>query len=220
MRTNSSDLLLQAQAGAGGTNDIRAIKPPVEIPSGYAWLWWTLGLLLAAALLFVLWRFWRKRLARPALAPAIPPHVRARQRLQEALALLSEPRPFCILISDTLRLYLEERFALRAPERTTEEFLQDLQGTAHLTRDQKDVLADFLSRCDLVKFARDEPNEAALRDLHDAALRLVDETQYEPVGQEIGSRLPPAMGTVTSARRPLAAGAPSAERRPEMEESH
>jgi hypothetical protein len=48
-----------------------------------------------------------------------------------------------------------------------------------LTPDQKDGLGEFLKRCDLVKFARYEPREPELRDLHESALRLVEET--EPV---------------------------------------
>jgi hypothetical protein len=96
--------------------------------------------------------------------------------LEQAWRHLSDPRLFCIAVSDALRAYLEERFQLRAPERTTEEFLQDLQTTPLLTVEQKLGLTEFLQRCDLVKFARDEPTESALRELHEAALRLVDET--------------------------------------------
>ena len=120
-------------------------------------------------------------------APVIPPHERARQKLQQALQFLYEPVPFTVLVSDTIRLYLEERFTFRAPERTTEEFLHELQNSSHLTPDQKQTLGEFLSRCDLVKFARYEPTEMELRDLHAAAVRLVDET--EPQFQEPGSSI-------------------------------
>ena len=87
-------------------------------------------------------------------------------------------------MSDALRVYLEERFRFHAPERTTEEFLIELQNTNILTVQQKQSLTDFLQSCDLVKFARYEPAESALRDLHHCALRLVDETQYERVTAE------------------------------------
>jgi hypothetical protein len=159
------------------TNSLRDIKPPVEIPSGWAWLWWVLGALAIAALLAWLWRYWQKQRAMVPLIPAIPPHVRAKQKLQEALALIGQPREFCILVSDTVRWYLEERFDFHAPERTTEEFLHELQGTNLLTPDQKESLAEFLKRCDLVKFARYEPREPELRDLHESALRLIEETE-------------------------------------------
>ena len=61
-------------------------------------------------------------------------------------------------------------------ERTTEEFLYELQRSDLLTREQKDSLGGFLSGCDLVKFARYEPGEPELRELHAGALRLVEET--------------------------------------------
>jgi hypothetical protein len=163
-----------------GTNALRDIKPPVEIPSGWAWIWWTLAVLIAAAVATWGWRYWRAQRAQTPLLPVILPHVRARQKLQEALALIAQPRPFCIMVSDTIRWYLEERFSFRAPERTTEEFLYELQGTDLLTPDQKTSLGEFLQRCDLVKFARYEPGEPELRDLHDSALRLVEETEPGP----------------------------------------
>src|SRR5437867_6543839 len=160
-----------------GTNQLRDIKPPVEIPSGWLWFWCSLGALALAALGFWVWRYWQKRRAQEPLVPVIPPHVRAKRRLQEALALINQPREFCILVSDTIRWYLEERFDFRAPERTTEEFLYELRETNLLTPEQKDSLGEFLKRCDLVKFARYEPREPELRDLHESALRLVDETE-------------------------------------------
>jgi len=160
---------------------LRGIKPPVEISSGLAWLWWTLGGLAAAAALFAAWRYLQNRKKSVPIAPLVPAHVRARQKLEEALALLAQPKPFCILVSDTIRLYLEERFDFRAPERTTEEFLHELQGTDLLLPDQKDSLREFLNRCDLVKFAKYEPGEQECCDLHGAALRLVEETEPQPI---------------------------------------
>jgi len=173
---------------AAGTNNLRDIKPPVEIPSGWIWLWGSLGVLVAALLIVLVWRYWQKRRAQVAAVPLVPAHIRAKQKLQEALALLGQPREFCILVSDTIRWYLEERFEFRAPERTTEEFLYELQSTELLTRDQKESLGEFLKRCDLVKFAKYEPGEPELRDLHAAALRLIEET--EPVAAPETSSAP------------------------------
>lgn len=172
---------VQSASQVVATNDIRDIRPPVVIPSGWAWVGWLLLVLAVAAAAFFLWRWWQKRKAVQAVVPPIPPHIRAKQRLAEALALIGQPREFCIVVSDALRLYLEERFSFRAPERTTEEFLVDLKQTDLLLRDQKDSLEDFLTRCDLVKFARYEPRESELRDLHSSAVRLVEET--EPMAQ-------------------------------------
>lgn len=188
------------------TNDIRDIRPPVPLPDVWSWLPWLLAAVVLAAGAFLLWRHRRRRALSTPPAPSEPPHLRARRRLQEALALLDDPRAFCFAVSDALRGYLEERFALHAPERTTEEFLLELQYSAVLAPDQKTTLADFLQQCDLVKFARFEPGQAQLRQLHAVALRLVEET--EPVEPVASAGAPPHSGNGRSgARSAVGAGA-------------
>jgi hypothetical protein len=165
-------------------NDIHDIKPPLEISDGLAWLWWTLGALVVVTVLLLAWRHFLKRVTAASLPPPIPAHVRAKQRLAEALALLSQPKPFCILVSDTVRFYLEERFKFRAPERTTEEFLRELSNTNLLAGEQKESLGRFLESCDLVKFAKYEPGENELHELHSSAVKLVEETEPREVKLE------------------------------------
>jgi len=156
---------------------LRDIKPPIEIIN--VWLWVAIGaaalVLVAVAIGLILFFVLRKKPV--VVPPPVPPHLRAKQKLKEALDLIAQPKPFCILVSDTLRFYLEERFKFRAPERTTEEFLHELQATDRLLPDQKESLGEFLKRCDLVKFAQYEPRETELRELHDSAVRLVEETE-------------------------------------------
>jgi hypothetical protein len=188
--TKSSPTNLLQSLASPGTNDLRDIRPPVVIPSGWAWVWWTLAVLAIAALLFWAWRRWKKKRALVPAVPVIPPHVRAKQKLEEALAIIGQPKPFCILVSDTVRIYLEERFNFRAPERTTEEFLYELKGTELLATGQKDSLGEFLTRCDLVKFAKYEPGEPELRDMHGSAVRLVEETEPVVVNPESGIQNP------------------------------
>ncbi len=173
-----------ANLADSGTNALRDIKPPVEIPNPWLWVELTAGLLLLAVVLFLAWRYWQKRRAEIPPVPVVPAHIRARQKLEQALALLGQPKEFCILVSDTIRWYLEERFDFHAPERTTEEFLYELQGTNLLFPDQKSSLGDFLNGCDLVKFAKYEPGEPELRGLHGAAVRLVEETEPQALPAE------------------------------------
>jgi hypothetical protein len=193
-----TNLASHLQSATANTNDIHGIKPPVEIPNEWLWLWITLAAVFLIVLTVMAWLLLRRRQALVSLPPPVPPHVRAKQRLTEALAFLSDPNRFCTMVADTTRVYLEERFSLRAPERTTEEFLVELRTSPHLTLDQKQSLGPFLESCDLVKFARFEPTETTLRQLHDAALRLVDETQFDP----INAATPPPLPS-TSAARPV-----------------
>lgn len=170
------------QALAQDTNalvavDIRDVRPPVPLGGNWLWLCTLIAAVLLAALAVLFW-FRSRRQATPRAEVQIPPHVVALDRLRAALALIGQPEPFCVEVSQIIRAYLEQQFKLHAPERTTEEFLGELQTSALLGLDQKRTLADFLMRCDLVKFARYEPGESELRSLYDAAVRLVEETQW------------------------------------------
>lgn len=183
MVTNQTALLVATNA-----NDIRDIKPPVEIPSGWEWLWWLLAALIVLALAVWVRRWWQKRRAQVLLVPPKPAHLRAKQQLQEALALITQPKPFVVAVSDTTRYYLEERFNFDAPERTTEEFLHELRRTDLLSADQKASLSDFLQSCDLVKFAKYEPGDGVARTAW-SAVRLVEETEPPPAAR-IGKEIP------------------------------
>ena len=161
--------------------DIHDLKPPIEISDGLAWVPAALAIIVLAVAAFFFWRWWRNRKANIILPPPVPAHVRAKQKLEQALALITQPKPFVIAVSDTARAYLEERFQFHAPERTTEEFLRELGGTKLLLPEQKASLGEFLASCDLVKFAKYEPGETELRGLHSSALRLVEETEPQPI---------------------------------------
>ena len=65
-------------------------------------------------------------------------------------------------LSSIVRRYLEGRYGVRAPELTTEEFLQEARRAAGLAADQRELLTAFLERCDRVKFAgyRPDPDES------------------------------------------------------------
>jgi hypothetical protein len=153
------------------------LKPLIAIPNGWLWVIWIGSILAAGAVAWLVWRYWRKKAAAVSAVPPVPPHVRARRALEAALALLSDPKAFSIAVSGAIREYLEERFDFHAPDRTTEEFLLELQGTNLLSTDQKLSLGNFLENCDLIKFARYEPTETELRALHAASLKLVNETE-------------------------------------------
>jgi hypothetical protein len=164
--------------------DIRGLKPPIYIPDPWFWVWVTLAVLAGLAVMICIWKFWGKKAIATPIIPPIPPHERARAKLDEALALIAQPRPFCIMVSDTVRVYLEERFNFHAPERTTEEFLHELRATDLLVNQQKESLGEFLSVCDMVKFARYEPGKPELEALHQSAVRLIDETEPAPAPVE------------------------------------
>ena len=190
MNTNSA-LIVPAQAPLT-TNALppsfhNELKPLIAIPNYWLWFFCIVGLLVLVAAGWLLWRHWRKRAATLRMPPPLPPHTRARRMLDRALSLISQPKPFSFAVSGAIRVYLEERFQFHAPDRTTEEFLYELQDSRWLTPEQKQSLAEFLAACDLIKFAKYEPTETELRALHASALRLVNETEPRELPADIQS---------------------------------
>ncbi len=68
--------------------------------------------------------------------------------------------PWFVELSGIVRRYLEDRYDIAAPERTTEEFLTEAAKAAELTADHRALLSAFLDRCDRVKFAGYQPDSA------------------------------------------------------------
>jgi hypothetical protein len=190
MNTNSALIVPAPSPAATNAAPLtfhEALKPLIEIPDFWLWFIWMAAILALCAGAWLAWRYGRQKAAAVRAAPPVPPHVRARRALEAALALLSDPKAFSIAVSGAIRGYLEERFEFHAPDRTTEEFLYELQGTNLLTTEQKLSLGDFLASCDLIKFAKYEPTETELRALHTAALKLVNETEPRWAPAEIQS---------------------------------
>jgi len=183
--TNTSALILPDPNGSvdmsGEALDIRDIKGVVDVPSGNEWVFFIFALFGVAIVVFISIWIIRRHLAKSSeksvLIPPQPPHILAWNKLQSSLDLIHDADLFCTEVSLIIRVYLEGRFDLQAPDRTTEEFLFELQTSKYLDDSHKDLLGDFLSECDLVKFAKAEPPENELRRLHEAAGRLVSETQ-------------------------------------------
>ncbi len=161
-----------------------AIEAPGEpFPTPSHVLGWVAGAAAAVALAAAGVWWWRRRprAAHHADEVAVPPHVkalRALARVREApRASPAQVEAFYVEVSNVLRTYLEERFGLRAPERTTEEFLRELEGGEHLARGHRAELERFLSQCDMVKFAAFVPGEGEHLAMHALALAFVESTR-------------------------------------------
>jgi hypothetical protein len=163
-------------------NDIKDVKPPVNLPD-FWWLLWVLLILAAIAVgVYFLWRF-KKAPKAPVVPqiPQIPSWERAYQQL-EALRVENLPekglyKEFFTRVADIARHYMENRFDIHAPHMTTEEFLYDLGITGHLNDVQKLALKEFLNSCDMVKFAKYAPTIKEALANFDLAKKLVDETK-------------------------------------------
>lgn len=175
--------ILEKEANA---DDIRDIKSPVNFPVklGPYIIIGIIVLLISAGVLviFVL----KKRKVSKERVYKIPAHEAAYKRLQELqndnLPGQGKAKEYYIRLSDIVRHYLEDRFALKAPEMTTEEFLLMLKVSKTLSYEHKDLLQGFLSHCDMVKFAKYGPSGQEIDSSFESGKRLIDQTKLaEPL---------------------------------------
>ena len=166
--------------------DVEAeLNPPLgELPlivtakQASRWWWIVVGVVVLVALPILL-RYWlaARRRARRRSAYDI-----AAERLGRLLAAPhTAPREidaFFVELSAIVRRYVEDRFELRAPELTTEEFMASMRQSPDLSNDHQSLLHDFLRRADLVKFAQLMPPANDIDDSVGAARRFLDETRY------------------------------------------
>ena len=92
-------------------------------------------------------------------------------------------------ISDILRHYIEHRFDLRAPERTTEEFLIELQYTDALSESDKGDLGEFLTHCDMVKFAKYSPTTEQIQQTFDLVKSFIEKTKSDETRVDVTDAL-------------------------------
>ncbi|WP_167546727.1 DUF4381 family protein [Stieleria maiorica] len=84
---------------------------------------------------------------------------------------------FYVGLSYILRKYIEDRFEMRAPELTTEEFLSSIGQSPDFSTDHQSLLREFLRQADLVKFARAQPSRDEIARAIDHVERFLEETR-------------------------------------------
>ncbi len=166
----------------GYAQEMRDAKPPVDIPFHYASILTILLALLGGGLLWFFLRLWRRRGSKERNPPlSIDPWQKACEELEALihsdLLAKGNMKEYYLRLSGIIRRYFEKQFSVKAPEMTTEEFLIHLKGSADLTAQQKDVLKEFLTSCDIVKFARYSPSTGEVERSTQFARRLIDETK-------------------------------------------
>jgi len=160
---------------------IEDIEGVVEIPKEPSFRWaWALGVIAVVAALGT-WLWLRRRRVKELVRIFKPAHELAYERLRvlvkEDLVGAGRIKEFYERISDILRHYIEHCFSLRAPERTTEEFLYELASTNVLPESDKQNLAQFLQHCDLVKFAKHEPTSEQIQQAFDLVKAFIEKTK-------------------------------------------
>ena len=157
--------------------DIRDIKGLVPVPHDWWWLWCLLAVLVLVTVAVWLRKRRKATTSQSAFVAPLSPYdvaMRALHRLGEENPEVEE---FYTRLSDIVRRYLEGQLGLRAPERTTEEFLYETSRNHTLSSEHKELLSAFLEESDLVKFARFRPGDEDKRRAFVAAEKFVHETR-------------------------------------------
>jgi len=165
---------------SGPNAQMRDIKGPVGLPSAIIKYLIPLGLLFLV-ILGSLAGYFLKKNKEENVVPKRPAHEIALEKL-EALRLkdyISRGliKEYYTEVSDIIRHYLENRFRLKAPEMTTEEFLVSVRDAGELISEHKNLLKEFLLCADLVKFAKYAPLPDEVNSIFDSAKRFIDQTK-------------------------------------------
>jgi len=148
------------------------IVPPVDYSLIPAWVIFVASAVALSLVGLFIWyarKFFRKK------QPLRLPRDRALDALDtiEATIEKTPPYQFSIRVSDIVRRFVVEQFNLPMTRQTSVEFLNAIASAPKFGEDEKALLADFLNRCDLIKFARYEATTEESRLLLDEARRFV-----------------------------------------------
>lgn len=161
-------------------DDLRLLQAPTPL-----WVW-VLALLTLIPVTVVVVFVWRRRQANRRILSgqnvAKTAHEDALADLEAARRLISagNSKPYGIEVSRIVRRYIEIRFGIYAPRRSTEEFLMEAQFSSRLESHHRALLARFLGACDLFKFGRTHAELDELNLMHRAAEGFVRETRIVP----------------------------------------
>lgn len=161
---------------------IADIKSPHKLPGRIpAWVWIIPAIAAIAFLVgLISSKLWKNRAQIIPSAPPIPAHVLALRALEilKAKDLLEkdEYKPYYTELSLILRTYLEGRFALNAPDKTTEEVVEEMSRSIELNGAQHNILQDFMRQADEVKFAKGHPDRSTMEAAFNTTHQFVQET--------------------------------------------
>ena len=149
--------------------------------SYWKWLAW-LAVIIAA---YFIYRLWKNRASKEEVVPDIPPipaHITALKSLKqlekEQAWASQEQKTYYSDLTYTVRLYLEQRFGIKAVEHTTREILDELKY-ADISEEDKLHLRKLLSQADMIKFAKMKADADHGKDSLYKSIEFVEKTKKE-----------------------------------------
>lgn len=130
-------------------------------------------LLVAIAMLILIWVKSRKRKQGSDGKPVIPPYVLAMQALntikEEKLWQQGRVKDYYTQLTDAIRSYMEGELSIAAMEQTTSEIMEELEDHPDVDPQERRNVVELLQSADLVKFAKMLPlADESARDLNTA----------------------------------------------------
>lgn len=147
------------------------IAPPVDYSLIPTWMVFVGTFLTLTLIGGIVWLIARRKKPVPTKSPR-ERTLELLDRIEDEIEMLS-PYQFSIRVSDILRSYVTEQYNLPVTRQTSIEFLNIIKTASPFSEDEKELLKDFLDRCDLIKFARYEATMADSRLLLEEATRFV-----------------------------------------------
>jgi len=165
----------QPQAAPSPTPELAPIAPPVHVFPYPMWMVITAGVVLLLVVAAIVWAILRHIKNRPQPPPPTPRELAlaALEKLRGRISEL-EPHPFSIEVSDVLRLFVTREFRVRATQQTSPEFLAAAAASPRFSEADKALLAAFLEKADLIKFARVQATACDSEQLLEQARRFVE----------------------------------------------
>ena len=174
--------------------EMKGIKGPWSVPPN--WLFYILAAFLAIVAIGVISFVYLRKRAKPTdLQPDVLPQRRPHEIAYEQLHRIEgmnwvaqgEMKVYHTEISHVIRQYIAARYHIPALELTTQEVLDRLQHEDI----PKELVRQFFTSCDLVKFARYSPTKPEAHERLEEARRIVDETKevWVGVGEEQESEI-------------------------------
>ena len=160
--------------GSPAAPEIRDIAPPLDVFPYPLWMIMAAGLLALLILGMAAWLIARKLRQKAPVPPPTPrtAAMRSLNALRDQVEKLP-PYAFSIAVSDVLRSFVTHQFGLHATQQTSPEFLASIQSAGAFSSEDRDSLARFLERCDLIKFARIDATTADSAELLNRAIAFV-----------------------------------------------
>ena len=177
--------------GKGMAEEAPQLAPLHDIVGPWAVRSWSASFILGIAVaviaagLVLAWVFLRARHQSP---PPLPREV-AQRALDALRAANVPPYEASVRVSDILRRFIHDEYGLDAINKTSMEFLNELQPSMVFSENERVALAGFLEAADLIKFARAHATTQDTEQLFATAEQLINTKKEEEEKDAVGGAI-------------------------------